>query len=161
MQQSPRARKLSRSIRTLSLFKVPLLGICRPKVMELSESRGIIQLPFEFLTKNHVGSMYFGALAMGAELSIALPLLARMFEDRAPITFIFKDFQAEFLKRAEDTVHFISEDVAQVNAVVDRALQSGERENGTFRGYAVAASNPVEKLVEYRLTISVKRLKGK
>lgn len=158
MQQTPYAKKLGRFIRTLSLFKVPLLGICRPQVLEMSDKRAVVQLPLEFLTKNHLGSMYFGALAMGAELSIALRLLARMKDEKIPVSFIFKDFRCEFHKRAEENAMFITEQIADIDKMIDEALQSGERHNGTFEGYAVAESNEKERIMSYALTISVKKL---
>ena len=42
--------------------------------------------------------MYFGALAMGAELSIALNVVQELYHSSKKIDFIFKDFQCEFLK---------------------------------------------------------------
>lgn len=153
-------KKLNRFIRTLSLVKVPLLGICSPKVLEMSEKTARVQLPFRFLTKNHLGSMYFGALAMGAELSIALRLLHRMQRDKVPVSFIFKDFACEFLKRAESDVHFITEQVRAVDALIDKAMESSDRQNGTFEGYAVSAKSG-EKLMTYKLTISMKRFERK
>jgi hypothetical protein len=163
MQQkslSPReVQKLGRFIRTLSLFKVPLLGILRPKVLTLTTQEARVQLPHEFLTKNHVGSMYFGALAMGSELSIALRILDRMQREKAPVSFIFKDFTCEFVKRAEDDVQFITDEVEKIDSLIDQAIQSDERQNGTFKGYAVS-SRTQEKLMNYQLTISLKRIES-
>ncbi len=160
MQQKSDIKKLGRFIRTLSLFKVPLLGICRPRVIELSQKVARVQLPHEFLTKNHLGSMYFGALAMGSELSIALRLLDRLRSEKIPISFIFKDYSCEFLKRAEDDVQFVTEQVKAIDALIDRAASSNERHNGTFEGYALSVSTK-EKLMTYKLTISMKRFERK
>jgi hypothetical protein len=148
-------RKLQRFIRLLSLFRVPLLGLLRPRIVELTNRRAEVQLPYEFLTKNHVGSMYFGALAMGAELSIALRLLDRMHREKAPIQFIFKDFSADFLKRAESAVSFVTEEVGEIDQLIETCLQSSKRENGSFRGFAQNSGG--EKLMNYQLTISIKK----
>lgn len=152
--------KLGRFIRTLSLLKVPLLGILRPRVLALTSQEARVQLPHEFLTKNHVGSMYFGALAMGAELSIALRILDRMQREKAPITFIFKDFSCEFEKRAENHVQFVTFEVEKIDSLIDQTLQSAERQNGTFKGFAVSAKTQ-ERLMSYQLTISLKRIEKK
>lgn len=164
MQQNSESKvelkKLNRFIRSLSLVKVPLLGICSPKVLEMNEKRARIKLPFRFLTKNHLGSMYFGALAMGAELSIALRLLHRMQRDKVPVSFIFKDFSCEFLKRAESDVHFVTEQVDAIDALIDLAASTNDRQNGTFEGYAVSEKTG-EKLMTYKLTISMKRFERK
>lgn len=159
-QNTPNIKKLGRFIRTLSLFKVPLLGICSPKVIELSEEKAVVELPHKFLTKNHVGSMYFGALAMGSELSIALRLLDRMQREKVPVSFIFKDFSCEFLKRAETDVQFVTEQVKSIDELIDRANSNPDRQNGTFEGYAISAKTK-EKLMTYKITISMKRFERK
>ncbi len=153
-------KKLNRFIRALSLFKVPLLGICRPQVLELTQDIARVKLPFEFLTKNHLGSMYFGALAMGAELSIAIRLLDRMRKEKVPISFIFKDFQCTFLKRAESPVHFVTEQVRIIDDLINLAMAEAERQNGTFEGYALSEKNQ-EKLMTYKITISMKKFDRK
>lgn len=162
MQQksTPNIKKLGRFIRTLSLFKVPLLGICSPKVIELNEEKAVVELPHKFLTKNHVGSMYFGALAMGSELSIALRLLDRMQREKVPVSFIFKDFSCEFFKRAETDVQFVTDQVKSIDQLIDQAAASPERQNGTFQGYAISTKTK-EKLMTYKITISLKRFERK
>jgi Domain of unknown function (DUF4442) len=156
----PEIKKLNRFIQGLSLLKVPLLGICRPRILELTEDVARVKLPYEFLTKNHLGSMYFGALGMGSELSIALRLLDRMRREKVPVSFIFKDFSCEFLKRAETDVHFITEQVRAIDKLIDLSAGSPDRHNGTFDGYAVSATTG-EKLMTYKLTISMKRFERK
>ncbi len=157
MQHSSRIKKLERFIRILSLLKVPLLGLSGPRVVDLTSTKAVVQLPLKFLTKNHLGSMYFGALTMGAELSIAVKLLARMREERLPINFIFKDFSCEFHKRAEEDVQFITESVAEIDKLIEEALRTGDRVNGTFEGYAIGVSHPENRLMSYRVTISIKK----
>ena len=98
--------KLTALIQAFSLIKVPLLGLIRPKIIELTAERARVRIRHNFLTKNHVGSMYFGALAMGAELSIAVRVVEAMQIHKRKVTFIFKDFKCDFLKRAESDVDF-------------------------------------------------------
>ena len=52
--------------------KIPLIGFCTPRVIESSKTRTVLSVPLNFRTKNHLGAMYFGALAIGSELSIAM-----------------------------------------------------------------------------------------
>ena len=47
--------------------------------------------------------------------------------DRASL--IFKDFQAEFLRRAEGDVHFTCEDGEAITELLDRVLATGERDH--------------------------------
>ena len=56
-------------IKIFSITKIPLMFFCRPKIMEISDDRVVIKIALNRRTKNHVKSMYFGALAVGADLA--------------------------------------------------------------------------------------------
>src|SRR5687768_10374081 len=114
------APAINRFVKLLSFVKVPLLALARPNIIELTSQRVIVSLPLNWLTKNHVNSMYFGALAMGAELSIAAQVLYRLRKDKVKLSFIFKNYRADFLKRADTDVHFCCDQVAEINALIEK-----------------------------------------
>ena len=64
--------KMNLFIKYFGLTKVPLIFYCRPKGVKLSNSSVTLKIPLLRRTKNHVGSMYIGALAVGADLTSAL-----------------------------------------------------------------------------------------
>lgn len=150
-------KALNRFVSLLSVVKVPLLGLCRPKVIELTASQAKVMIPLKWLTKNHLGSMYFGALAMGAELSIALQVLQRIQQDKAPVSFVFKDFNCKFRKRADTDVFFQCADVGAINALIEQALGGAERVEGHFLGTAFSTRDSQNIFMEYGLTISLKK----
>jgi acyl-coenzyme A thioesterase PaaI-like protein len=145
----------------LSLYawsKIPLIGFCSPRVLESDGQRTVLKIPLGFRTKNHLGAMYFGALAIGAELCIAMLAVKKIQESGQRIDFLFKDFKAEFLKRAEGDVHFICEEAEVVVDQIEQSKSSLERINRTMTAYAVVPSvNPDEKVATFTLTLSVKR----
>ena len=49
-------------IRIFGLSKVPLIFYCRPSVIKLTEETAVIKIPLKRRNKNHLKSMYFGAL---------------------------------------------------------------------------------------------------
>lgn len=149
--------KLTALINVLGFLKIPLLAFCFPKVKELSETKSIIKIRLGYKTRNHLRSMYFGALAIGAELSVALTAVDQIQKSKKHIDFIFKDFKAEFLKRADGHVLFICEEASGVKALIDQALVSEERLEQKFNGYAIIEGRPEEKIMTYTLTLSVKR----
>ncbi|MGE0763129.1 MAG: DUF4442 domain-containing protein [Bdellovibrionales bacterium] len=152
--------KLTALIQIFSLLKVPLLGILRPKVVHLTATQSRIRLPLSHLAKNHVGSMYFGALAIGAELSVALKVVDSMQNDKTPVNFIFKDFSCQFLQRAEGATDFCCDEVPQIQALIDKALATQERVEGKFNGYACPrGAGRDEQLMTYQLTLSIKSTK--
>ncbi len=146
----------------LSLYawsKIPLIGFCSPRVLESDGKRTVLKIPLGFRTKNHLGAMYFGALAIGAELCIAMLAVKKIQESGLRIDFLFKDFKAEFLKRAEGDVHFICEEAEVVVDQIEQSKTSLERINRTMTAYAIVPSsaNPDEKVATFTLTLSVKR----
>lgn len=148
--------KYTAIIRFYGLFKIPLLAFVAPKIVEFTGSRCVIKIPLGYRTKNHVNSMYFGALAIGAELSIAAAAVFAISEKKRKIDFIFKDFKCDFLKRGDGDVHFICDEIADVLSLVDLASTSSERVEKTMRGYAIVPKNGEEHILEYVLTLSMK-----
>lgn len=148
--------KLTALINAYSALKIPLLAFVTPQVIELTEKRSVVRLRLDPRSRNHLNVMYFGALAMGAELSIALKAIDEINKSPVKIDFIFKDFQAEFLKRADGHVNFICEQADQVAALVQKAATSESRHHQTFEGLAMVDGQS-EPTMRYRLTLSVKQ----
>ena len=64
--------KMTMYIRFFGLFKVPMIFYCRPKVLDINEESVKVKIPLNRRTKNHVGSMYLGALSVGADITSAM-----------------------------------------------------------------------------------------
>lgn len=149
----------------LSLYawtKIPLIGFCSPKVIEATNQRTELKIKLGYRTKNHLGAMYFGALAIGSELSIGMLAVKLIEQSGQKIDFLFKDYKAEFLKRAEGDVHFICEEADVVVKQIEEAKLSTDRINRTMRAYALVPSvSMTEKVATFELTLSVKRREKK
>lgn len=148
--------KLTAIINAYSALNIPLLAFITPQVIEAGSKRSVVKVRLDRRSRNHLGVMYFGALAMGAELSIALRVLTAIPESGQKIDFIFKDFSAEFLKRADGHVHFVCEEAAAAKALIVKATKSAERLERKFKGYAYVPSKGDEPVMKYTLTLSVR-----
>src|SRR6185312_13903005 len=129
---SPTKLKETVRLRAVGLLKIPVLFFLSPSVVELDDYRCVVRIPLTRRSKNHLGSMYFGALCAGADC--AGGLIAWKLSDEAAargkkISLIFKDFKAEFLKRAEGDVFFTCEDGQAIRQLVERVLTTGERDD--------------------------------
>lgn len=144
-------------INAYSTLKIPLLAFITPQVLEMEENRSVVKVRLDLRTRNHLGVMYFGALAMGAELSVALKALQTIGSSGKKIDFIFKDFQADFLKRADGHVHFVCDQGTKVAKLVHQAAADTERHTGSFTGYAFVPSKSEEPVMKYKITLSVKQ----
>ena len=54
-------------IKYFGFTKVPLIFYCKPKVVDISNDSVTLKIPLLRRNRNHVGSMYIGALAIGAD----------------------------------------------------------------------------------------------
>jgi hypothetical protein len=152
-----KALKLTAVVNAFSFFRIPLLAFITPVIEELSDTRAAAKVRLDLRTRNHLGVMYFGALAMGAELSIAARALVAIQESGKRLDFIFKDFNAEFRKRADGHVLFVCDEGEQIAALVRRAAESTERVEQTFSGRAYVPSKSTDSVMDYRLTLSIKQ----
>lgn len=152
--------KTTAMVRLYTFLKIPLLCMVRPTILENNSEKTILKIPLMRRTKNHLGVMYFGVLAMGAEAAVALKAIQAIQESGKRVDYIFKNFKADFLRRAEGDVHFICEQGPAVQALVQKCISSGERETQTFNSIALVpskdATNPV---AEFEVTLSVKMRK--
>lgn len=148
--------KLTAGINAYSAFNLPLLAFITPRVVALDDHRAEVRVRLDRRTQNHLKVMYFGALAMGAELSIALKALQAIPRSGKKIDFIFQDFHAEFLKRADGHVHFVCDEAAGVQDLINRAAASPDRLVQTFSGFAYVPKNGTDPVMRYKLGLSVK-----
>jgi hypothetical protein len=144
-------------LKVYGLLKIPLLAYVGPKCIELTSKRSVIKIKLGRRTQNHLRVMYFGALGIGAELSIAITAVAAIHESGQKIDFIFKDFKANFLKRCDGDVLFICDEANKVRELIERAKTSSERLEGTFKAYStVPSKSATEPVATYELTLSVR-----
>jgi acyl-coenzyme A thioesterase PaaI-like protein len=145
-------------IRVWAFAKVPMIWACHPTVIELSAQRCEIKLPLRRFTKNHLKSMYFGALAVGADVAGGLMAIRYTQARKSRVSLVFKDFKANFLKRPESDVHFSCEQGDAIRALVEKAETSGERENLTVHVTATCPSTSgSDPVAVFELTLSLKR----
>ena len=147
-------------LQMFGLTKVPTLFFLQPRIMELSAKNCVIKIPLTWRSKNHLNSMYFGALAAGADCAGGFMAMNLIMQQKLPMNMVFKDFKAEFLRRAEGDVYFVCEDGEGVQKLVDIAMETGERQNMTVTATAyVPQDRPQEPVARFELTLSVKKRK--
>ena len=151
-----KATKTTRLIQLFGITKVPMIWYCRPKVIEHTDEKIEIKIPLKRKTKNHLGSMYFGVLAVGADITGGFLAMDPIQESGRKINLIFKDFKADFLKRPEGDVHFICNDGLAVKELVDRVSKSSNRHNFKLSIEATVPSISSEVVAKFELTLSLK-----
>jgi len=148
-------------VRLWSFINVFLLWLVKPAVLEVNERRCVVRIPLNWRTRRRdIHAMYLGVLCMGADVAAGLIAFNLVGQKKVPVSFIFKDLHAEFLKRAEGDVVFTNEEGEAIQRLVARALETGEREETTVHVIATVPKKlGDEPVAKFALTLSIKRKK--
>ena len=145
-------------IRIFGLMKIPLIAFVKPSVVAIDEEKIVVKIPFRRRNRNHLNSIYFGALCVGADCTGGLLAMKYIEEQPERIALVFKDFQADFLKRAEDDTFLVCEQGREISALVDQASRLEERQEMAVK---VTATVPTrfgdEPVAKFSMTLSLKR----
>ncbi len=139
------------------ITRIPLIFFCRPRVIKITETSLEIKIKLNRRTRNHLHSMYFGVLAVGADITGGFLAMEYIRESKAKISLIFKDFQADFLKRAEGDVHFICIEGNAIRALIQQSIDTGKRESMPVHIAASVPSISPDTVAKFILTLSIKK----
>lgn len=140
----------------LGFAKIPIIGFIKPRLIVLDDEKAAVKIRLRRRSKNHLNSMYFGALAVGADVAAGLHAFYFAEKMGKKVSFAFKGMNAEFLMRAESDIEFISEDGAKVSDAMNRSLESGERINEPIMVLAKNTKNEVVATFEMIVSVKVK-----
>ncbi|HAT8858564.1 TPA: DUF4442 domain-containing protein [Legionella pneumophila subsp. pneumophila] len=143
-----------------SHFKVALIGYLKPKLIQLTDNEIVVRLPLTRRSRNHLHSMYFGALAVGADIAGGLHGFYHAKQAKCKVSLAFKSFQAQFLRRPESDVYFICTEGEVVKKMIEESKKSSERINKPIhiKAYINYLTHP-EKIADFILELSLKVIK--
>lgn len=147
-------KKMKWMLFLLGLAKIPIIGFVKPKLIKLDDKEAAVKIRLRRRTKNHLRSMYFGALAVGADVAAGLHAFYFAEKMGKKVSFAFKGMNAEFLMRAESDIVFVSEDGSIVQDAMQRSLEQGERINEPINVLAKNSQN--ETVATFVMIVSVR-----
>lgn len=150
-------KKANRMLWLFGVFKIPLIGFVRPKIVSITTSEIVVRIKLNRFTRNHLHSMYFGALAIGADISGAFQAFMIAEQRQLRMSIAFKNFKASFLMRPEGDVYFISQEGEHIQTMMEKAIATGERINEMVNIKAVTGyPDNVQEVATFELGLSVK-----
>ena len=144
-------------MRLFGLTRIPLIFFCRPRVVSITDTSLEVKIKLNRRTRNHLNSMYFGVLSVGADVTGGFLAMHYIRESKSKISLIFKDFQADFLKRAEGDVHFLCVEGSAIRSLIQKSEETGERESMPVHITATVPSISPDPVAQFILTLSIKK----
>ena len=147
----------SMKLRMITWWQIPVICYCRPQIIHLDDEYCKLRIPLNWRTRNPVQSMYIGVFTVGADLTGGLLTLRSIQKRKRKVVLIFKDFNANFFKRAEKDVIFICRDGVEIDHAVQQAVDKGERINLPINITAMLSQDTEnDPVANFRLTLSIK-----
>ena len=134
-----------------------MIGYCRPRVVNVSDTEVVLSIPLNRRTRNHVGSMYIGAMTVGVDFVTGLTAMISIKKSKKNIVLIFKDLKSSFIKRAEGETFFTCNHTKEIKAAVKKVVDSKQRVNIEV---PIIATVPEkfgdEPVADFTITLSMK-----
>jgi acyl-coenzyme A thioesterase PaaI-like protein len=147
-------KKMKWQVFLLGRFKIPMLGYTGLKLVEINDTMSIVKIRLKRRTKNHLNSMYFGALAVGADVAGGIHAFYFAQTHNRKVSFAFKGMSCEFIKRAESDCTFISKDGNKVESAILKSIATGDRVNEITHVEVFDAEK--ELVATFEMIVSVK-----
>lgn len=139
--------------------KTPMAGYCRPKIIERTSDKLVVEIKLRRRVNTEFNSMFFAALATGFDITGGMLAQNTLFEKypNQNVGILYKDAKINFLKRADGDVYFVSEDGAKLNAALEKAISTKERVNVEVNVSAyVHKKSMTDPVATALLTVSMK-----
>ena len=156
MDNSPSIKKIRWKLFLLGLVKIPMIHFVRPRLVAIDANRVEVKVRLRRRTKNHLNSMYFGALAVGADVAAGIHVFYFAEATGDKVSFAFKSMNAQFLMRAETDVTFVCEEGQLIKKAIEQSKQSQERINQIVSINAYNSQNEVVAVIQMEASIKVK-----
>lgn len=143
-------------LRLMGIFKIPMIGYVKPRLIQMTDHDVLVRIKLRRRTKNHLKSMYFGALAVGADVTAGLHAFYFCDELNVRPSFAFKGMKAEFIKRAETDVEFSCTEGQLIREQVLKAIQTNERQNHWVKVTAKNLNGEIVALFEMEISVKIK-----
>jgi len=152
-----RIQKANLYLKLFGISKIPLIYFCRPKILVFDEDSIEVRIRLNRRTMNHLRSMYFGVLAVGADITAGFFAMQKIQDSGSKVALIFKDFKADFLKRPEGDVVFSCAQGPAIKNLVKEAIEMGKRVDMPVEVTASVPTISDDVVARFKLTLSLKK----
>lgn len=135
------------------LSKLPSAWFWGMQVKSVNQDTGIVNLPYNWFSKNPFHSIYFAAQTGAAELSTGLLGIIAI-EDKPPMSMLITRVEGEFVKKANSLTTFTCNDGVKIRETIELAITSGEGQAVTVT--SIGVNNCGDIVSRFKFTWSFK-----
>jgi hypothetical protein len=137
------------------LLKLPLAWMAGLRITYLDSGGCEIRMKHCFWNKNPFGSMYFAAMAMGAEMSTGLPAYAYLRRRSQNVSLLLSGMEAVFHKKAVGRIYFRFEGMKDLLGSLETLQKPGDTSTAIL--VSRCFSDQKQLMAEFRFTWTFKQ----
>lgn len=127
---------------TMTTLPMAWLASCKVKSIDLEQCQ--ITVPYRWINQNPFSSTYFAVLSMAAEMSTGMPALIMTRNSKPSVSMLVTHLEADFIKKATGLTTFTFNQGKEMQAVVDKAILTGESQAFTATTVGTSESGEIE-----------------
>lgn len=127
------------------------------RIRSCDGERAVVKLPYGWRSQNPFRSIYFAAQCAAGEMSTGILALMHL-QGKPPVSMLVTRVEAEFLKKASETLLFTCDDGKALEATIEQALKAEEPQ--VFRAASTGRLPDGTEAAKVWITWSFKRKKA-
>ncbi|MFN0013268.1 MAG: DUF4442 domain-containing protein [Saprospiraceae bacterium] len=112
-------------MRIFMWWKLPAAAFMGLSISACSAEQAVVRLPYRWRSQNPFRSTYFAAQCAAAEMSTGLLALVAL-DGQVPVSMLIVGIEAEFLKKASETLLFSCTSGHEIAHAIQQAVDSNE-----------------------------------
>lgn len=135
-------------MRLFMFRKLPAAWFMGLRVRSCDLEQCVVELPYGWRSQNPFRSIYFAAQCAAGEMSTGLVAMAHL-QGKPPVSMLVTQIEAEFIKKASETLRFICTDGHDLKLAIEKAITTGEPQ--TFLATSVAFLPDGQEAARFRI----------
>ena len=143
----PKTLKMLNSTLLFEIFlagRLPMGFIAGLKVKSVDAEQCQITVPYRWLNQNPFKSTYFAVLSMAGEMSTGMHGMMFTNGSKPSVSMLVTHLEADFVKKATGITTFTFKEGKEMNAVVEKAIITGEPQSYSATSIGTSQSGEVE-----------------
>ncbi|MCZ2458035.1 MAG: DUF4442 domain-containing protein [Chitinophagales bacterium] len=140
--------------RLFLLTKLPSAYFSGIRIIEVSEERCAVVVPYKWFSKNPFRSTYFACLSMAAEMSTGALSMLHLYKRQPAVSMLVIKVESEYFKKATGKTIFTCEEGEKIKQAIEEAVRSGSAQTLTVK--SVGRNQASEVVAEFLITWSFK-----
>ena len=112
-------------LRLFMMQKLPMAWLAGLRLTQLTPETATVTVRYKYLTQNPFRSIYFGCLAMAAELASGIQAMMHVQAGR-PVSMLVVGLQGDFTKKAVGLISFTCPDGPRIAQAIAESRATGE-----------------------------------